>query len=229
MSSDRHPTCGTRPEPVIRVREHRGGLRRAPILKGLDLECTGGEILGFVGRLGAGQVGADPGRCSASIPKRAGTIEVFGQNLDDLSTKRTRVARASLGRAVSAGRPVLGADREAEHPGADARVSGPLRPAPGRARDAEDRDGGPEAGRGGQASLRALGRHDQARCSGPARSRSTPRSCSSTSRPPGSTPSARASSTSSSRQCSGLWAYRIHGNPRSGQSSHGLRPHRRAR
>src|SRR3712207_7924147 len=55
-------------------------------------------------------------------------------------------ARAPLGRAVPAGRALLGAHREAEHPGSHARISAPLGPAARRVGHAQDRDGG-EIGR----------------------------------------------------------------------------------
>ena len=110
------------------------------ILKGLDLDVYRGEILGFVGASGQGK-SVLTRTILGLVPKRAGTIEVFGENLDELVACRAPRARAALGRAVPAGRAVLGADREAERPGADARVSRPVGPAARRARDAQDRDG----------------------------------------------------------------------------------------
>ena len=104
------------------------------IMKGLDLDVYRGEILGFVGASGQGK-SVLTRTILGLVPKRAGTIEVFGRERWTACRPRDAApAGAALGRAVPAGRAVLGADREAERPGADAGVPGPLRAPDGRAR-----------------------------------------------------------------------------------------------
>ena len=85
----------TRPHPsktreaVIRVRGLEVGFGEKTILKGLDLDVYRGEILGFVG--GSGQGKSVLTRAILGlVPKRAGTIEVLGQNLDELSSNERR-------------------------------------------------------------------------------------------------------------------------------------------
>ena len=61
MRSDRRPPISDErtARSVIRVRDLEVGFGERTILKGLDLDVYRGEILGFVGASGAGQVGAD--------------------------------------------------------------------------------------------------------------------------------------------------------------------------
>jgi phospholipid/cholesterol/gamma-HCH transport system ATP-binding protein len=73
-------------EALIRVRDLSVGFGDRLINKGLSLDVYRGEILGVVGASGTGKsvllrtiVGL--------VPKREGTIELFGQNADDLSDK----------------------------------------------------------------------------------------------------------------------------------------------
>ena len=76
-------------EAIIRVRGIEVGFGERLILKGLDLDVYRGEILGFVG--GSGQGKSVLTRAILGlIPKRAGTIEVFGENLDELSPASRR-------------------------------------------------------------------------------------------------------------------------------------------
>jgi phospholipid/cholesterol/gamma-HCH transport system ATP-binding protein len=76
-------------EAIIRVRGIEVGFGERLILKGLDLDVYRGEILGFVG--GSGQGKSVLTRAILGlIPKRAGTIEVFGENLDELSQASRR-------------------------------------------------------------------------------------------------------------------------------------------
>jgi len=74
---------------IIRVRGVEVGFGERTILKELDLDVYRGEILGFVG--GSGQGKSVLTRAILGlVPKRAGTIEVLGQNLDDLSPEGRR-------------------------------------------------------------------------------------------------------------------------------------------
>jgi phospholipid/cholesterol/gamma-HCH transport system ATP-binding protein len=84
------------PEAVIRVRGVEVGFGERLILKGLNLDVRRGEILGFVGPSGQGK-SVLTRAVLGLIPKRAGTIEVFGQNVDDLSTKEWRALERRWG------------------------------------------------------------------------------------------------------------------------------------
>jgi phospholipid/cholesterol/gamma-HCH transport system ATP-binding protein len=87
---------GGAPEAVIRVRGVEVGFGERLILKGLNLDVRRGEILGFVGPSGQGK-SVLTRAVLGLIPKRAGTIEVFGQNVDDLSTKEWRALERRWG------------------------------------------------------------------------------------------------------------------------------------
>jgi phospholipid/cholesterol/gamma-HCH transport system ATP-binding protein len=73
-------------EAVIRVRGLSVGFGDTLILEDLDLDVWRGEILGIVGGSGTGKsvllrsiIGLNR--------KRAGTVEVFGENLDAIGSK----------------------------------------------------------------------------------------------------------------------------------------------
>jgi phospholipid/cholesterol/gamma-HCH transport system ATP-binding protein len=70
-------------EPVIRVRDLVVGFGDQLVLKGLSLDIRRGEILGFVGASGGGK-SVLTRTIIGLLPKRGGTIEVFGRNLDEL-------------------------------------------------------------------------------------------------------------------------------------------------
>ena len=76
-------------EAVIRVRGVEVGFGERLILKGLDLDVYRGEILGFVGGSGQGK-SVLTRSILGLVPKRAGTIEVFGEDLDELSPQSRR-------------------------------------------------------------------------------------------------------------------------------------------
>ena len=73
-------------EVVIRVHDLVVGFGERLILKHLDLDVYRGEILGFVGPSGQGK-SVLTRTILGLVPKREGVIEVFGENLDDLSPK----------------------------------------------------------------------------------------------------------------------------------------------
>jgi phospholipid/cholesterol/gamma-HCH transport system ATP-binding protein len=73
-------------EAVIRVRELEVGFGERLVMKKLDLDVYRGEILGFVGPSGQGK-SVLTRAVLGLIPKRSGTIEVFGENVDELSAK----------------------------------------------------------------------------------------------------------------------------------------------
>jgi phospholipid/cholesterol/gamma-HCH transport system ATP-binding protein len=74
----------TRREAVLRVRGLKVGFGDKLVMNGLDLDVYRGEVLGFVGASGAGK-SVLTRTILGLIPKRAGTIEVYGHDLDGLS------------------------------------------------------------------------------------------------------------------------------------------------
>jgi phospholipid/cholesterol/gamma-HCH transport system ATP-binding protein len=89
MLERRNPASLRSREPIIRARGVEVGFGERTILRGLDLDVYRGEILGFVG--GSGQGKSVLTRAILGlVPKRAGTIEVLGQNLDGLSADERR-------------------------------------------------------------------------------------------------------------------------------------------
>jgi phospholipid/cholesterol/gamma-HCH transport system ATP-binding protein len=79
------------PEVVIRVRGLKVGFGDKLVMDGLDLDIYRGEVLGFVGASGAGK-SVLTRTILGLLPKRAGLIEVYGENVDRLSiAERERV------------------------------------------------------------------------------------------------------------------------------------------
>ncbi|MET0428650.1 MAG: ABC transporter ATP-binding protein [Microvirga sp.] len=89
MPDPRPPVSNRNREAVIRVRDLEVGFGDRTIMKGLDLDVYRGEILGFVGASGQGK-SVLTRAILGLVPKRAGTIEVLGENLDDLSPDSRR-------------------------------------------------------------------------------------------------------------------------------------------
>src|ERR1700722_4925817 len=74
----------TTKEIILRIRDLVVGFGPRVILDHLDLDVYRGEVLGFVG--GSGQGKSILTRTILGLlPKRAGSIEIFGQNVDSLS------------------------------------------------------------------------------------------------------------------------------------------------
>src|SRR5690349_24488526 len=71
-------------EAVIEVRGVKVGFGERLVLDGVDLDVHRGEILGFVGGSGAGK-SVLMRTIIGLIPKRAGAIRVFGQDMDRAS------------------------------------------------------------------------------------------------------------------------------------------------
>lgn len=71
-------------EVVIRVRGLKVGFGEKLVMNGLDLDIYRGEVLGFVGASGAGK-SVLTRTILGLLPKRAGLIEVYGQDVDTLS------------------------------------------------------------------------------------------------------------------------------------------------
>jgi phospholipid/cholesterol/gamma-HCH transport system ATP-binding protein len=96
MLDRRHSVPDNDREVVIRVRDIEVGFGEKTILKGLDLDVYRGEILGFVGASGQGK-SVLTRAILGLVPKRAGTIEVLGQNLDELSASERRLLERRWG------------------------------------------------------------------------------------------------------------------------------------
>ena len=96
MLDRHHPLPDKNREVVIRVRGVEVGFGEKTILKGLDLDVYRGEILGFVGASGGGK-SVLTRAILGLVPKRAGTIEVLGQNLDELSATERRLLERRWG------------------------------------------------------------------------------------------------------------------------------------
>ena len=79
----------TAPDVVIRVRDLVVGFGDKLVMKGLDLDIRRGEIMGFVGPSGQGK-SVLTRTILGLVPKRSGSIEVFGQDVDGLSTAERR-------------------------------------------------------------------------------------------------------------------------------------------
>src|SRR5712691_5163703 len=83
-------------ESVIRVRDLVVGFDGVTVLDRLSLDVFRGEILGFVGGSGAGK-SVLMRTIIGLLPKRAGTIEVFGLNLSEAGEKDRRATERRWG------------------------------------------------------------------------------------------------------------------------------------
>jgi phospholipid/cholesterol/gamma-HCH transport system ATP-binding protein len=83
-------------EAVIRVRGLNVGFGEKLVLEGLDLDVHRGEILGFVGPSGQGK-SVLTRTILGLIPKRAGQIEVFGEDLEAMSAASRRAIERRWG------------------------------------------------------------------------------------------------------------------------------------
>jgi phospholipid/cholesterol/gamma-HCH transport system ATP-binding protein len=83
-------------EAVIRVRDLDVGFGERLVLNGLDLDVYRGEILGFVGPSGQGK-SVLTRTILGLVPKRAGRIEVFGEDLEAMSAASRRAVERRWG------------------------------------------------------------------------------------------------------------------------------------
>ena len=83
-------------DPIIRVRDLTVGFEDRLILENLDLDVKRGEILGFVGASGAGK-SVLTRTIIGLMPKRSGTIEVFGVNMNEASEEQRRAVERRWG------------------------------------------------------------------------------------------------------------------------------------
>jgi phospholipid/cholesterol/gamma-HCH transport system ATP-binding protein len=79
-------TEAERHDIAIRVRGLKAGFGGRMVMDGLDLDLRKGEVLGFVGASGAGK-SVLTRAILGLVPKIAGTIEVFGADLDRMTQK----------------------------------------------------------------------------------------------------------------------------------------------
>ena len=92
----RDAAAGAEGEVVIRVRDLKVAFGEKVIMDGLDLDVRRGEILGFVG--GSGQGKSVLTRTILGLVQKArGTIEVFGEDVDTLSTVQRRALERRFG------------------------------------------------------------------------------------------------------------------------------------
>ncbi|MFV0280574.1 MAG: ABC transporter ATP-binding protein [Rhodoblastus sp.] len=83
-------------DAIIRVRDLVVGFGAKIIMRGLDLDVRRGEVLGFVG--GSGQGKSVLTRTILGLsPKRSGTIEVFGENIDRIGETGRRALERRYG------------------------------------------------------------------------------------------------------------------------------------
>ncbi|GJD62855.1 putative ribonucleotide transport ATP-binding protein mkl [Methylobacterium frigidaeris] len=90
-----HPAPPGR-DAIIRVRDLVVAFGDRTVLKGLDLDIRRGEILGFVGPSGQGK-SVLTRTLLGLVPKRSGTIEVFGEDVDRLTLAQRRVIERRWG------------------------------------------------------------------------------------------------------------------------------------
>jgi phospholipid/cholesterol/gamma-HCH transport system ATP-binding protein len=83
-------------EAIIRVRGLQVGFGDTMIIDGLDLDVWRGEILGVVGASGTGK-SVLLRAIIGLLPKRGGTVEVFGVNLDEATPQERRVVEQRWG------------------------------------------------------------------------------------------------------------------------------------
>ena len=86
MSVGASPTNPSSSEVIIRVRGLKVGFGDHLVMDGLDLDLHRGEVLGFVGASGAGK-SVLTRTILGLLPKQAGTIEVFGYDIDKLTAR----------------------------------------------------------------------------------------------------------------------------------------------
>jgi ABC-type transporter Mla maintaining outer membrane lipid asymmetry ATPase subunit MlaF len=85
---------------VIRVRGVVAGFRDLTVLDHVDLDVYRGEILGFVGGSGAGK-SVLMRTIIGLVPRRAGTIEVFGTDMIGASEDQRRAIERRWGAITS--------------------------------------------------------------------------------------------------------------------------------
>lgn len=99
LRDDAAPGAGARAaaqDAVIRVRDLKVAFGDKVIMEGLDLDVMRGEILGFVGGSGTGK-SVLTRTILGLVRKSRGTIEVLGENVDELDQVRRRAMERRFG------------------------------------------------------------------------------------------------------------------------------------
>jgi len=96
MAAVQETSKETSKENVIAVRDLHVGFGDHEVLKGLNLDVKRGEILGFVGASGGGK-SVLTRTILGLLPKRSGTIKVFGRNLDELNEEQRQTMERRWG------------------------------------------------------------------------------------------------------------------------------------
>ena len=81
---------------VVWVQALEVGFGGPPVLQGIDLDLYQGEILGVVGASGSGK-SVLARTILGLVPKQAGTIEILGHDVDQLSPSARRAFELRLG------------------------------------------------------------------------------------------------------------------------------------
>ncbi len=84
------------PEKVLEIRGLTAGFGDVTVLKGVSLEVYRGEILGLVGGSGSGK-SVLMRTIIGLLPKRSGTIEIFGTSLDGATEEQIRAIERRWG------------------------------------------------------------------------------------------------------------------------------------
>jgi phospholipid/cholesterol/gamma-HCH transport system ATP-binding protein len=87
---------GLATSPIVRIRDLVAGFGPRNVLDGLSLDVNRGEILGVVGGSGSGK-SVLLRTIIGLIPKRAGSIELFGRDVDTLDESELRVIQRRWG------------------------------------------------------------------------------------------------------------------------------------
>jgi phospholipid/cholesterol/gamma-HCH transport system ATP-binding protein len=96
LSAARPSTLTNRREVVISVRGIKVGFGDRLVMDGLDLDLYRGEVLGFVGASGAGK-SVLTRTILGLLHKQAGTIEVFGYDMDKIGPSERRLIEERWG------------------------------------------------------------------------------------------------------------------------------------
>jgi len=83
-------------EIIIRVRDLYVGFGEKMVMKGLDLDVYKGEVLGFVGGSGMGK-SVLTRTILGLVKKRSGQIEMFGADLDQITTREHAALERRIG------------------------------------------------------------------------------------------------------------------------------------
>jgi phospholipid/cholesterol/gamma-HCH transport system ATP-binding protein len=125
--------------PVISVRDLVVGFGEATVLDHASIDVFDGEILGFVGGSGAGK-SVLMRAIIGLLPKRQGTVQVFGSDLAALGARERRAIEQRWGVLFQQGALFL-AHRAAERAISHAGIPAAVVAADGRDRAGETRNG----------------------------------------------------------------------------------------